>query len=113
MINAHINAIKKTIIAAKDTLFWMKPDVSKVNCFIDAKEHLEDAQEDLQMDGIEKGMPSAIHHMEKAIKSLEQAKSLAEKDDKSEANDPDQLIIAQCRAIIPMIHTLIDKSKNK
>ena len=111
MIIANLSALKKTVKAAIDTLEWMKTEPYKIGCLLDAQEYLDEAHEDLKTDGIDKGIPSAAQSMEKALKRLNLAKEYCLKSNKNDGpNVVNDLIIAQCNAIIPHLDATIEKA---
>lgn len=110
MILANISALKNIVKAAIDTLEWLKTDIHKINCLIDAHEYLEEAQDDLKAIGV-KGIPSVAQSMEKALKRLTLAKEYClESNKKDGPNVVNDLIIAQCNAIMPHLDTTIEKA---
>ncbi|MEF1336151.1 hypothetical protein REH81_05070 [Vibrio rotiferianus] len=111
MLIANLGALKKTVQAAIDTLEWMKTDPHKINCLEDAHEYLDEGHEDLKTDGIDKGIPSAAQSMEKALKRLQLAKEYCINSNKDDGPDVvNDLIIAQCNAIIPILDSTIEKA---
>ncbi|MGD8116948.1 hypothetical protein [Vibrio sp. TRT 29B02] len=107
---SNLNALKETVVAARETLAFMNADTDKVNCLIEAKDCIEMALDDLKQDGVDKGGLSAIQSLEDAVRWLERAQEFAIRDTKKEANVVDELIASQCRAIIPMADSIINNS---
>lgn len=110
MIIANLSALRSTLFSAKGTLEFMKVEPHKMNCLIDAQEYVDDAIEELKLDGIEKGVPTAVPYMHRAIDRLERMKEYAQKDMKETADTVNALIVAQCDAIMPMLDQVATKA---